>query len=289
MPRTKSILRYPGGKTQLSTFVNHVISLNAIADTIYCEPFCGGSGVAMELLLDNKVSGIILNDLDPAVYSIWSAVLHDTERLSENIQNIPITINEWYKQKMIYEKLKSIPGYNFDLGFAAFFLNRTNRAGIIMGGPIGGYEQNSKYPLSCRFNRSDIINKISAIATMRNSVRLYNLDAAVLIDNILLNENPNSLFTFFDPPYYKQGQVLYKNAFDDSKHRLLYQAIRRMDDNFWITTYDNAPEIREIYRDLPVHTYSLRYSANVVRNEFELLYKSPITTIESFDKVTLTQ
>lgn len=100
MPRTKSILRYPGGKTQLSKFVSNLISINKIKNPIYCEPFSGGSGVSMELLLTNKVNSVILNDLDPSIYSIWFAILHDTDKLIDVVQSMHITMDEWYTIKI---------------------------------------------------------------------------------------------------------------------------------------------------------------------------------------------
>ena len=47
------------------------------------------------------------------------------------------------------------------LGFSAFFLNRTNRSGIIEGaGPIGGYTQTGKWKVDAqlllKINRSKI-------------------------------------------------------------------------------------------------------------------------------------
>lgn len=79
MPVTKSILRYPGGKTQLSKFVRHIIKINNIHNPIYCEVFCGGAGIAIDLLLSGEVHSIILNDLDPAIYSIWNATINETD------------------------------------------------------------------------------------------------------------------------------------------------------------------------------------------------------------------
>ena len=62
MPQTRTPLRYPGGKTQLTKFVQHTIEINNMVSPIYCEPFCGGAGVAIDLLLGHKVDSIILND-----------------------------------------------------------------------------------------------------------------------------------------------------------------------------------------------------------------------------------
>ena len=287
MPRTKSILRYPGGKTQLSKFVDNLIQINDLELPICCEPFSGGSGISMDLLLNNKVDSIILNDYDPAIYSTWYSVLHESERLIEEISNCNISIDEWYIQKSIYNQHKDIPVYNFDLAFATLFLNRTNRAGIITGGPIGGYKQNSRYLIDCRFNKVDIINKIQKIAEQRHRIELYHYDGKELIQHVLLNHNPTQLFTFFDPPYYKQGAQLYKNSFNHDDHIALYNAIREMDNYHWITTYDRADEIRTIYQDLPAHSYGLQYSARIPRREQEYLFASPITMLESYDKVIL--
>lgn len=287
MPRTKSILRYPGGKTQLYQFVKHTMEHNALTDVIYCEPFCGGAGTALALLLSEDISSVILNDFDIAIYSIWYAILNETERFINRIKEVNINIEEWHRQRQIYTEAQenNQPEYDFNLAFATFFLNRTNRAGIITGGPIGGYAQNSKYPLGCRLNKTDLIAKIRNIADHGNAIRLYHLDANALINQVLLQEDSQRLFVYFDPPYYKEGKHLYKNFFDDAAHVQLSNSIRAMNNYHWIATYDDEERIKEIYEDYDIHEYNIQYSANKTRTEVELLFHSPITLVESFDKV----
>lgn len=286
MPSTMTPLRYPGGKSQLSDFVAHTIEINNIKHPIYCEPFSGGAGVAMSLLLDNKVDSIILNDLDTAIYSIWNAILNDTDRFTSVIRNVDISLNTWQQQKEIYNRMRNRMGYSFELAFAAFFLNRTNRSGIITGGPIGGREQTGKYLIDCRFNKDTLIKKINAIAKCRDRIQLFHLDAVDFIRNILHQRPENNLFIFFDPPYYRQGKQLYKDAFNDQKHRQLFMSIQTLQNYHWIVTYDDAPEIEEIYaRDNEVMRYTLQYMATQKRREQELFFHSPITHIESFNKV----
>lgn len=287
MPRTSSPLRYPGGKSQLSKFIKNLVNININKNPIYCEPFMGGAGVAIDLLLKNEVDTLILNDYDPAIYSIWNAILTESERLIDKLQTIPLNIDEWNIQQSYYHKNKDILEYDFELGVSAFYLNRTNHSGIIMGGPIGGHNQESIYKLDCRFNKKDLINKIKKISSQRERIRLYNLDAVDLISKVLMNENPKNLFTFFDPPYYKQGQVLYRSSFDEAKHLKLAQGIKKLENYKWIVTYDNVKEIKNIYNDMQIYTYNLRYSAQRVRNEVEILFGSPITKLESFDKVII--
>ena len=289
MPRTKSPLRYPGGKTQLAKFVEHTIHLNNISHPIYCEPFCGGSGVAIELLLNNSVDFIILNDYDSAIYSFWYALLNETAKFLDMVLATPIDITTWHIQKEIYVNLKNTNGYNFDLGFATFFLNRTNRAGIITGGPIGGINQSSKYPIDCRFKKDKLIQKMTVIANERDKITLFNMDASALTTEVLMHQAPESLFIFFDPPYYKQGKKLYTNAFIDQDHVDLSNVIREMNDFHWIATYDNENRIKEIYHDMDIREYTLQYSANQIRREQELFFHSPHTIVEEYDKVSFTR
>lgn len=285
MPVTKSPLRYPGGKTQLSNFVEQLLEINNIEKAIYCEPFSGGAGVAMELLLSNKVNNIILNDFDIGIYSIWKAILNDTDEFIRMIQETPITIEEWYRQKQIHSDKISDTRYSIDLAFATYFLNRTNRSGIVLGGPIGGYNQEAKDKIDCRFIKTKLISKIKAIADCKNDIQLYNLDASVLIEDVLKKQNKDRLFTFFDPPYYKQGQSLYTNFFKDEDHLALSEKIQSLDDYFWITTYDHHPRIAEIYQGTHQKEYLLKYSAHRVRKEKEYLFHNSKTKVESFDKV----
>lgn len=287
MPASMSPLRYPGGKIKLYNFVKHTMEINGLTNTTYCEPFSGGAGLAITLLLSNDVQTIILNDFDIAIYSVWYAIINDSERLISKIKSSPLTVDEWHIQKNIYKQAlnNNLQEYNFDLAFSTFFLNRTNRAGIITGGPIGGYAQQSTYKLGCRFNKENIIRKIRKIAEQRGRIHLYNLDAVDLINNVLLNQEPTQLFIYFDPPYYKQGKRLYQNFFNDEKHLQLSGTIRQMDHFKWIATYDNESRIRDIYEDRTIYEYKLQYSANKPRKETELLFHSNDTIIESYDTV----
>lgn len=290
MPVTDSILRYPGGKTQLADFIRFLFSLNRLNQPIYCEPFCGGAGVAIKLLLANEVSAVVLNDYDISIYSIWKAALDDTAFLINKIRNTDITIEEWKKQRNIYQTLKDIDTYNFDLAFATLFLNRTNRSGIISGGPIGGIEQKSKYSIKCRFNKATIINKITKIARQRNRIHLYHEDGKKFIDYILpkyISNLGKQVFVFFDPPYIKKGKDLYKNCLTLSDHLELAQDIQKLHEIKWITTYDHEPILLEMYKQSCQYEYSIRYSAAAKETKKEYLFSNPSTILQPFKNVDL--
>ncbi|WP_370832904.1 DNA adenine methylase [Acidaminococcus sp.] len=286
MPYSYSPLRYPGGKTQLYKFILHAVELSQLKHVHYCEPFCGGAGLAMKLLMKDKVDAVILNDADTAIYSIWRAILDDIGPFLNKIQTVPITLQEWEKQHKIYEDLKNSNNYDFNLGFASFFLNRTNRSGIIEGGPIGGKKQLSRYKIDCRFNRSTLYNKIADINAKKNMITIYHLDALEFISKKLQNDKKIN-FIFFDPPYYNQGQNLYKNSLSKQYHSALANAIKKIDDQPWILTYDDTEDIKKLYADMQGWKYELFYSAQYKRKESELMYASSSLQIESYGNVTL--
>lgn len=287
MPYTKSPLRYPGGKSQLWRFVKNVIELNNITNPIYCEPFAGGSGVTIELLLGNHVNEVIINDFDPAIYSFWNMCINNSEEFINLINATPITIKEWHNQKEIYLKYgqnsESLKG-----AFATFFLNRTNVSGIISGGPIGGKSQSGKYKIDCRFNKDNLIKKIKNIAKYKNRIHLYNEDASNLISILKSDYSKDRLFTFFDPPYYDKGQSLYLSFYNHEQHAEMKDKILSMDDYYWILTYDKAPQIADLYASIEqTFEYSLKYSANKKRVANEYLFASPITKLKSAEKIVL--
>lgn len=254
MPITNSILRYPGGKTSYASLLKEVICLNALKGYILAECFAGGAGASLKLLLNGEVPSIILNDYDPAIYSVWLATLKHSQRLIHWIEQTPITIETWKEQKRIYT-LTAQP--SFELGAATLFLNRCNRSGIILANPIGGIKQEGKYKLDARFNKTNLIRKIQSIAAVADKIELYNMDAVDFIAH--LNNSLHSVFIYFDPPYYNKGESLYMNHYDHNGHEALGAAIKKCK-HPWLLSYDNSPEIAKIYKKFNIYKKELLYT-----------------------------
>ena len=85
MPATKTPLRFPGGKTKLYNYVTKSMWEQSPKCTTYIEPFAGGAGIAMKLLLGKEVEHIIINDIDRSIYSIWKLILSDNDELASFI------------------------------------------------------------------------------------------------------------------------------------------------------------------------------------------------------------
>ena len=269
-----SPLRYPGGKAKLARFMEFIIKERGYIGGTYIEPFAGGAGIAVELLLRDVVSRIVINDYDKGIWSFWKAILTETERFISEIRTVPLTINEWEKQRDIC--LNYNKKYSFELGFATFYMNRTNRSGIIKGGVIGGLQQTGKWKIDARFNRESLISRIESIAFRKKDIRLYNQDITTFIEHYVPFYSEKAMI-YFDPPYFKKGKQLYMNFFEFEDHKRIERVIRNSVECDWIVTYDDASEIREIYASYPVMLYDLNYSVSKKCKTSELMiFKSNI-------------
>ena len=263
-----SPLRYPGGKGKLAPFMKVLIEKTGHKGGTYIEPFAGGAGIALDLLENDIVSQIVINDLDKGIYSFWRAILSETDRFVEAVHEVPLSVEEWKKQREIL--LRADNKYSFELGFSTFYLNRTNRSGIINGGMIGGLEQNGVWKLDARFNKDNLINRILKIAKKKECIHLYNKDVASLIKNYLPKYEKEA-FVYFDPPYFKKGKQLYLNFFNEQDHVRIEKMIRESVNCDWVITYDDVPEIANIYVNHELRRFDLNYSVAQKRKASEII------------------
>lgn len=256
-----SPLRYPGGKGRLSPLLKDIIVENDICDGTYIEPYAGGAAVGLSLLMEEYVWNIIINDIDPAVYSFWYSILTHTEWFLKKLHDTPVTMDEWNTQKSIFEYPQN---YSIkSLGFSTFFLNRTNRSGILNAGIIGGKKQTGNYRITARFNKENLADRIQKIASHKNRIQLYNLDAGDLIKKVEKKIKGKAFF-YFDPPYYNKGGLLYTNHYKHDDHQKMAGVIKKLSSP-WIVTYDDVPAINEIYSGVLTTKFSMTYSANSER------------------------
>ena len=263
-----SPLRYPGGKGKLAPFMEYMIDQLGHRGGTYIEPFAGGAGIAIELLQRNVVSKIVINDYDKGIWSFWKAILTETDRFIEVVRTVPLTIEEWTKQRDIC--LNQNGKYSFELGVATFYLNRTNRSGIIKGGIIGGQTQSGRWKMNARFNREELVKRILDIAVRKDDIKLYNQDIKNFITSYVPLYEDNALI-YFDPPYFKKGKQLYMNFFRLEDHKRIELAIRENVNCDWIITYDDAPEIESIYEAYSMSLYDLNYSVSKKCKASELM------------------
>lgn len=268
---TFSPLRYPGGKGKLAKFMLALVRENELSDGTYIEPYAGGAAIAWELLLKGAVRRVEINDVSRPVYAFWRALLDQTDDLCRAIFDAPVTVDQWDRAKAIYAAPREHDELN--LGFAFFFLNRTNRSGVLNGGIIGGRTQTGEYKIDARYNKVDLIERIVQIARLRNRIKLTGLDAVDFLREGQARWRSSSL-VYLDPPYYAKGQSLYLNAYRPGDHKQVALSVMDMKIKNWIVSYDDVRPIHDLYGITPKIQYSLNYSAHRKTRGTEVMFFS---------------
>ena len=235
---------------------------------VYAEAFAGGFGLGIQLLLNEDVEHVLINDLDPCIYSFWKAILTPRchQRFVRMLREVTIDLDTWHMQKEIFKH-----HYNYSVvqvGFATFFLNRCNRSGILMANPIGGIHQDGTYKMDCRFNKPRLEELIGLLYSYRNRITVSNEDAVDFMRSA--DRSYNNLLFNFDPPYVNAGPFLYKNNYDKEDHIALSKEIQKLK-NRWILTYDTDRLIKKHYQSQIIRPYRFRYSLEQKRAATELI------------------
>lgn len=252
-------LRYPGGKARFAPLIASVMKESGLDGGHYLEPYAGGAGVALFLLLEGVVEQVHINDADPAIASFWRAATEDSSALIKMVAEAPVDMDAWHHWRDVM--MGNASATDLEKGFATLFMNRTNRSGILKAGVIGGKAQAGTYKVGERFMREELCARLVRIGNHSERINVYEKDAHSLLlecHRIL----PARSMIYLDPPYYVKGAGLYRNFYQHEDHvaiaKLLGSSRFRRP---WIVSYDNADEILEMYSYAKSMTYGLNYTA----------------------------
>jgi DNA adenine methylase len=258
MTQYRTPLRYPGGKQRLAPFIREVLDANPSVGADYVEPYAGGAGVAMELLLSRDVSRVHLNDSSIHIYAFWQAVVTEPEAFCRKVASVTLSLDEWRRQREI---LRHPEGHSLlDVGFSTFYLNRCNRSGVLTAGVIGGFAQEGRWRIDARFPRIELIRRIEAIATRAKDISVTNFDAEHFLQNHV-PRLPESSLLYCDPPYFHRAERLYLNTYTRDDHVRLANVIQAQISWPWLVSYDAHDDVIQLYDQRRKFTYSLQYSA----------------------------
>ena len=264
-----SPLRYPGGKGRLAQFMRALINVNSINDGRYVEPYAGGAGIAWELLLTGVVRQASVNDISKPVFAFWHSVLNSTEELCRSINNCSITVPEWDRCR---ETVKRQEDDLLELGFAFFFLNRTNRSGILNGGIIGGREQSGPWKMDARFGKERLIRRIEKIADLRSKIQLTREDAIEFLQKRAPKWKKETTLVYIDPPYFEKGRYLYYDAYCSEDHRSLAETVSGFPSLQCVVSYDDVAPIHKLYEGWNWLRYNMHYTAQTKKVGREVLF-----------------
>lgn len=258
MPRYRTPLRYPGGKQRLAPFIAEILEANGASGWGYAEPYAGGAGVAMELLLDKLVDRVYLNDSSRHIYAFWTSLLANPEGFCRRISRVTLSLEAWKRHR---EVVRNPEQHDLEsLGFSTFFLNRCNRSGVLTAGVIGGLEQTGRWRIDARFPRNELIKRVEVIAAKSDRISVSNDDAEDFMRK-RVNRLSEQTLVYCDPPYYERAARLYLNTYEPNDHVRLATTVQESLKRPWVVSYDRHPAIVKLYRQRRAFQYSLQYSA----------------------------
>lgn len=253
--RYLSPLRYPGGKGRLGSFVASLIAAQPRRASRYVEPFAGGAGVGLSLLFHEHVDEIVLNDIDVGIAAFWRALFSEPDEFIARVRNAEVTIDEWHRQREVHLRR---PDDDISLGFATFFLNRTNRSGILGGRPIGGLNQTGKWLIDARYDGERLAERIRRLSTFASRVTICSEDGINLVGRELADDDA---FIYIDPPYLQKGDDLYLDTLQWEDHERLAAVLA--DARGWFLTYDHDPRVLRLYPHLRCASFGIAHTAGV--------------------------
>lgn len=254
----------------MANFVKLLLQTNKLHDVHYVEPYAGGASVALALLFEGYARHVHINDYNRSVYAFWHSVLNETDALCALVQATRVTMSEWKRQKQVQ---KDGDASNLELGFSTFFLNRTNRSGIIGAGVIGGQQQTGTWKIDARYSKQDLIQRIQKVARFKHRISVYRMDAAAFLQT-QMPRLPKETFVYLDPPYYVKGEGLYENFYQDHDHKVISELVSILRKP-WMVSYDYHPRLLELYGEFENMIYQLSYSAQDRYKGNEVIFFAP--------------
>ena len=278
-------LRYPGGKATLINYVEKFLTSNNISLDSIMEPYAGTASISIGLLRDNIVPHAYINDADQMVYAFWKTIIDNNKEFIEMVNSVDVTLDTWFNFKK-YLIDNPLGKYNQkDVAMAFLFLNRTSFSGIIKAGPLGGKNQNSKYGISCRFNRKRITDKIHFLSQFSDKINVYNKDGIKFMRNMI--KEYSDAFIYVDPPYYKVGKFLYNVYFTQEQHEELANYLKSIEEQPWLLSYNNEDFILNLYSEKNNQEIYLDYHSGHYRTKIkEYVFSNRVTPAYEIEEHT---
>jgi DNA adenine methylase len=271
------LFRYPGGKSKLQSIIaRSLIKHGNNTPRQYREPFFGGGGVGMAMLDYPSLNRVWLNDKDPGIASVWTAVAQHPGGLIELIERFTPSIDAFDSFKDELLTVTSVPAETealVNVGFKKLALHQMSFSGLgtKSGGPLGGRAQLSKAKIDSRWSAHRLCLKIDEFHHRFAAVNVSGCTCLDFAD--LIEDETCDCLIYCDPPYVVQGNNLYQCGFTEQDHVRLAECLRKTP-HPWVLSYDDCPLVRDLYSWAQIVELAVGYSVSSVRRTSELLITS---------------
>lgn len=263
--RGSSFIRYPGGKWNHRHFIIGQLKPYLKPCIQYREPFFGGGGIGLELLHAGLISSMWINDRYAGVAALWTSVIRYPDDLKKLVMRFVPSRKAFkvFKEELDGFKIVSMKRRELvSFGFRKLALHQMSFSGLgeMSGGPLTDIGSRWSPEYICK--KIDGIHRdLSSVSVQGNACSCLDFEEMILGDDSLL---------YLDPPYYEQGESLYKHHFSARDHERLARLLRNRT-SFWLLSYDDCPQIRSLYQWALVKTVPVSYSITGASRRSELL------------------
>ena len=248
--RFRSPLRYPGGKQKAIEQIGEMFPPYAFE---YREPMVGGGSVYLHARSIQLAKKYWINDKFKELVSFWNSVQDPgtCSQLAESLHVLKSGFSsaEEIKKYFLAARIEE-PVDAFRQAFLFFFFNRVTFSGTTCA---GGFSSSASLK---RFTTSSIDRLLPLVNALKDT-RITELDFGEVIA-----APGKDVFIFLDPPYYTASKLYGRNGrlhgFD---HEGLASLLKVTPHKFLIT-YDDCPEIRQLYQWASIVPWQLQYGMN---------------------------
>lgn len=268
----RALFRYPGSKIKLRDKIIDKLRPWLDKGLEYREPFFGTGSVGFSLMAGKPVGRTYwFNDLDYGIMSLWWSVMQRPRELKRlaTLFEPSVPAFEEFKVQLQADCRMQRDCDTILNGFMKLAAHQMSYSGFgeMAGGPIGGQGQDTaKYKIGCRWHPENICKKIDYYSALllRSNVILSCQDFTTLFNG------PKVAAVYLDPPYFVAGPAAYKHSFSALDHERLADTLKQTHHK-WVLSYDDVPEIRELYSWAKIETIDASYSIVKPKKVSELL------------------
>ena len=246
---TKSLLRYPGGKTRA---VNIILKFIPNEVKTLCSPFLGGGSI--ELACTARGIKVYGYDIFSSLVQFWQHALEQPKKLANEVKKFyPLPKEKFYE----LQKNQSIFNKAIEKAAVFYVLNRSSYSGSTLSGGMS--------PGHPRFT----LSSIQRLQNFQNP--LINVKKMDFKESIFFHPET---YLYLDPPYWIKSNLYGKNgdAHKNFDHLSLYNILRKREN--WLLSYNNCPEILLLYKDYKVIFPVWKYGMSNDKNSREVLILS---------------
>ena len=243
---SKSLLRYPGGKTRAVDLISRFFPRDL---KHLLSPFLGGGSVELHFAAKGvKVYGY---DIFSPLVEFWQCLKTEPHQLADEVEKyFPLSKDAFYSLQETHTTLKT----KLQRAAAYYVLNRSSFSGSTLSGGMS--------PGHPRFTPS-AIDRVREFRNPNIYIKKDDYKSSLL-------QHPE-LFTYLDPPYLIKSWLYGRkgDAHKDFDHEGLAEVLQNREK--WVLSYNDCSTIRKLYKKFNIISPNWKYGMSNDKESKEVL------------------